>query len=147
MTGTPASEMRIKADLRAPEKLRDFVKGILDRTPLGEEDRFKVELSLHEICINIVLHAYPGRKGRLVVRSWAEGGRITFEFMDEGIAFDPGAAAPPDLGEKLRSGRRGGYGIFLYRTLMDGFEYRREGGKNILVVFKRVPGTPAARSI
>ncbi len=147
MTRTAATEIRIKADIRALEKIRDFAKDILDRFSFGEEDRFKVELSIHEISINIVLHAYPRTKGPLIVRSWPGEGNLWFEFTDEGVAFDPGAASPPDLGAKLRSGKRGGYGIFLYRTLMDGFEYRRVDGKNVLAVFKKIPGTEGPGSV
>jgi anti-sigma regulatory factor (Ser/Thr protein kinase) len=31
---------------------------------------------------------------------------------------------------------RGGFGIYLSKTLMDGFEYKRESGQNVLTVFK-----------
>jgi|WetSurMetagenome_2_1015567.scaffolds.fasta_scaffold44337_2 anti-sigma regulatory factor (Ser/Thr protein kinase) len=147
MTSGPAGEIRLKADLRAPEKVRDFVKDILDRFVLTDEERFKIELSLHEICINIVLHAYPRKKGPLVIRAWTKGDRAYFEFTDEGIAFDPRGAVLPDLRAKLESGRRGGYGIFLYRTLMDGFVYRREDGRNVLTVFKKARPAPARRSV
>jgi anti-sigma regulatory factor (Ser/Thr protein kinase) len=147
MKREPVEEIRISADLEAAEKVRIFVKDVLDRYVLSEEERFKAELSLHEICINIVLHAYPGKKGDLNVRTWPCGDRVYFEFADTGVAFDPCQAAPPDLKAKLKSGRRGGYGIFLYRTLLDGFEYRREAGKNILTVFKTVPVSGTSRSV
>ena len=42
---------------------------------MTEEDGFKIELSLHEICINIVLYAYPGEKGEIVLRTWFDGRR------------------------------------------------------------------------
>ena len=145
MNGAPAGEIKVKADLKAAEKIRIFVQDALDRYTLTEEERFKVELSLHEICINIVLHAYPGKKGDLAVRTWSGGDRAYFEFTDGGVAFDPCVAAPPDLRAKLKTGNRGGYGIYLYRTLLDGFEYRREAGKNILTVFKKVPASVASR--
>ncbi len=137
-------ELRVAADLRAMDKVRAFMKKALKGVAMSEEDGFKIELSLHEICINIALYAYPGEKGEIVLRAWFDGTAAWFEFRDTGIAFDPRPARLPDIQEKLRTGGRGGFGIYLFRTLMDGYEYRREAGQNVLVVFKKLrPGTPA----
>jgi anti-sigma regulatory factor (Ser/Thr protein kinase) len=131
-------EMRVAADLRAMDKVRAFMKKVLRGVDMTEDDGFKVELSLHEICINIALYAYPGEKGEIVLRAWFEGDKAWFEFRDTGVAFDPRPVKSPDILEKLRTGRRGGFGIYLFRTLMDGYEYRREDGQNVLLVFKRL---------
>jgi serine/threonine-protein kinase RsbW len=141
-------ELRVAADLRAMDKVRAFMKKVLRGVEMTEEDGFKIELSLHEICINIALYAYPGEKGEIALRAWFDGDRACFEFRDTGIAFDPRPVQPPDIGEKLRTGRRGGFGIYLFRTLMDGYEYRREDGQNVLLVFKKfrraVPSGPVS---
>jgi len=57
-------ELRVAADLRAMDKVRAFMKKALQGVEMTEEDGFKIELSLHEICINIALYAYPGEKAR-----------------------------------------------------------------------------------
>ena len=132
-------ELRVKADFRAMDRVRAFLRDSLRGVKLAEEDYFKIELSLHEIAINIILYAYPAEKGELVLRIWVEGGKAFFEFRDTGISFDPRKAARPDILEKLRTGRRGGYGIHLSKSLMDGFEYKRESGQNVLTVFKTLP--------
>jgi len=129
-------ELRVKADLRAMDRVRAFLRDSLRGIDLAEEDYFKIELSLHEIAVNIILYAYPAEKGDLVLRTWFEGGKAFFEFRDTGISFDPRQAASPDILEKLRTGKRGGFGIYLSKTLMDGFEYKREPGQNVLTVFK-----------
>jgi serine/threonine-protein kinase RsbW len=130
-------ELRVAADLRAMDKVRAFMKKVLRGVEMTEEDGFKIELSLHEICINIALYAYPGEKGEIVLRAWLEAEKVWFEFRDTGVAFDPRPVKPPDILEKLRKGGRGGFGICLFRTLMDGYEYRREDGQNVLLVFKK----------
>lgn len=145
--GPAASELRVAADLRAMEKVRAFMREVLRDVDMAEEDGFKVELSLHEICINIALYAYPGGQGEILLKGWLEGDRACFEFRDTGVAFDPRPVKAPDLDEKLRTGRRGGFGIYLFRTLMDGFEYRREDGQNILLVFKRFRSAAPADSV
>jgi anti-sigma regulatory factor (Ser/Thr protein kinase) len=140
-------ELRVAADLRAMDKVRAFMKKALQGVEMTEEDGFKIELSLHEICINIALYAYPGEKGEIVLRAWFDGDRACFEFRDTGIAFDPRPVLPPDIREKLRTGRRGGFGIYLFRTLMDGYEYRREGEQNVLLVFKKLRGAAPSGSV
>ena len=140
-------ELRVAADLRAMDKVRGFMKRVLRGVEMTEEDGFKIELSLHEICINIALYAYPGEKGEIVLRAWFDGDRACFEFRDTGIAFDPRPVKPPDILEKLKTGRRGGFGIYLFRTLMDGYEYRREGEQNVLLVFKKLQGAVPSGSV
>ena len=132
-------ELRVKAGLGAMDRVRAFLQDSLRGIDLAEEDYFKIELSLHEIAINIILYAYPAEKGDLVLRTWFEGGKVYFEFRDTGISFDPRQTMPPDIQEKIRKGKRGGFGIYLFKTLMDGFEYKREPGQNVLIVFKTLP--------
>lgn len=132
-------ELRVKADLQAMDRVRAFLRDSLRGIDLTEEDYFKIELSLHEIVVNIVLYAYPEEKRDLVLRTWFEGRKVYFEFRDTGISFDHRQTAPPDILEKLRTGKRGGLGIYLFRALMDGFEYKREPGQNVLIVFKTLP--------
>lgn len=121
------------------DRVRAFLRDSLRGIDLTEEDYFKIELSLHEIVVNIVLYAYPEKKRDLVLRTWFEGRKVYFEFRDTGISFDHRQTAPPDILEKLRTGKRGGFGIYLFRALMDGFEYKREPGQNVLIVFKTLP--------
>jgi len=132
-------ELRVKAGLQAMDRVRAFLRDSLRGIDLAEEDYFKIELSLHEITVNIILYAYPEEKGDFVLRTWFEGRKVYFEFRDTGISFDPRQAMPPDIQEKIRTGKRGGFGIYLFKTLMDGFEYKREPGQNVLVVFKTLP--------
>ncbi len=98
------NELRVAADLRAMDKVRAFMKKVLRGVEMTEEDGFKIELSLHEICINIALYAYPGEKGEIVLRAWLEGDRACFEFRDTGIAFTRG---PSSLRTSSKNSGRG----------------------------------------
>ncbi len=100
-------ELRVAADLRAMDKVRAFLKKTLRGVEMTEEDGFKIELSLHEICINIALYAYPGGKGEIVLRTWLDGETAWFEFRDTGIAFDPRPARPPGHRGEAQDGRPG----------------------------------------
>ncbi len=104
---------------------------------LGEEDIYKVELSLVEMCTNIMRYAYPESRGDIRIRSWHEDARLYLELRDDGVAFDPRTVKKPSMREMLSGERMGGLGIFLARRLMDGFDYRREDDQNVLTMFKK----------
>ncbi len=131
--------LTISGDLASVAKVRDFVRETLHGLPLSEKDIFRIDLSLVEVCINIVLYAYPREKGRIILNSWREPRRLFYEVRDSGLPFDPRTMKRPDLKEIMRAARKGGFGIFLSKTMMDGFDYRREDGQNVLTLSKRLP--------
>ncbi len=132
-------ELRVKANLAEINGIREFLKENISDLALSEEDALNLELSLHEICVNIAMYAYPEGTGEMTIRIWREGGAVYFEIRDSGVPFDPATSPEPDIKENVRRGKRGGLGIFLYRKLMDGYSYRREGDENVLTVFKNIP--------
>src|SRR5512137_2499762 len=130
-------ELRVTANLKAIDRVRGFLRDTIADLPFDEQDRLKVELALHEICVNIARYAYPrGRKGEMVVRLWTDGDSLLIEVRDKGIPFNPVRKKNPDLMVKLRRGIPGGLGVYFFKTLMDGLSYRREHGANILPVSK-----------
>jgi anti-sigma regulatory factor (Ser/Thr protein kinase) len=136
---TPESkELTVRADLAEIDRVRGFLYESLHGLALAEEDLLKLELSLHEIFVNIALYAYPGATGEMSVRIWDDAGTFYMEIRDRGVPFDPAAWPPPDLDEKIRRGTRGGFGVHLFKTLMDGFSYRRADGENILTIYKKL---------
>jgi anti-sigma regulatory factor (Ser/Thr protein kinase) len=131
-------ELRVRADLAEIGRLRAFLRAGLQGLGVGDEMAMKLELSLHEIFVNIAMYAYPGGKGEMSLRIWSEDGTLHMEFRDTGIPFDPVAREATDIEARVRRGARGGYGIFLFKTLMDGYTYRRDGDENVLDVYKKL---------
>jgi len=82
---------------------------------------YNIILAVHEICTNIVEHAYAGREGRikLVVCLDDKLDRIVVDVYDTGQRFDLDSTPMPDLDEALVRG----YGLFLIRELMDEVSY------------------------
>jgi anti-sigma regulatory factor (Ser/Thr protein kinase) len=135
------AELTVPADLGQVDKVRLFLRRWINGLGLGEEDAMKLELSLHEIFVNIALYAYPdGRPGTMTLRIWNDAGVLYMEIRDRGIPFDPAEKPTPDLEEIARLGTRGGLGVFLFKTLMDGYAYRRDGDENVLTVHKTIAG-------
>lgn len=137
MTEQDVREITVPAALGEVPRVRAFIHDYVSGLGLGEEDRVKIELSLHEICVNIALYAYPeGRPGEMTVRAWKDGGDLFIEVRDQGAPFDPVRKKDPDLRLKLRCGTPGGLGVYFYKTLMDGLSYRRSRGRNVLTLRK-----------
>jgi serine/threonine-protein kinase RsbW len=129
--------LTVRSELRELDKVRAFLKANLAGLELSEEDAYKVELSLVEMCSNIMRYAYPGDRGEIVVSTWQEGGKFYLEVRDKGVPFDPRQVKRPTLREMISREQMGGLGIFLARKLMDGFLYRREDDQNILLMHKK----------
>ncbi|MBN1221809.1 MAG: ATP-binding protein [Candidatus Aminicenantes bacterium] len=130
--------IKVESDLSEINKIRAYLKRNLNTLSITEKDYYSIELSLLEICINIIRYAYPNEKGEIRVRTWNEPGKIILEVSDDGIPFDPRKTDDPDLEEMISGGKKGGMGIFLARKLMDGFDYRRKNGKNVVTLVKRI---------
>jgi anti-sigma regulatory factor (Ser/Thr protein kinase) len=120
------------------DKVRSFLNEILLNLNLSEEEHFAIELSLLEICTNIMRYAYPEKKDKIFLKTWREKDNLFLEIRDNGIPFDPREAKEPDINEILETKQVGGFGIFISRQLMDGYDYKREHNQNILTIFKKV---------
>jgi serine/threonine-protein kinase RsbW len=130
-------EIVVPAVLKEVDRVRRFLKDYVAGLGLDEEDRLKVELALHEICVNVALYAYPKEpRGDMAIRLWREGGVLFIEVRDRGVPFNPVKKKNPNLLVRLRRGRPGGLGVYFYRTLMDGLSYKRARGENVLTVRK-----------
>jgi len=139
LTERDVRELVVPALLNEVDRIRRFLRDYLLGLALKEEDELKIELALHEICVNIAMYAYPeGRNGALALRIWRDDGCLFMEVRDRGIPFDPAQKPNPDLLTRVRHGKRGGLGVYFFKTLMDGFTYKRDGGENVLTVFKKI---------
>ncbi len=139
MTETDAKEIVVPASLKEVDRVRRFLRDYLRGLGLKEEDELKIELALHEICVNIALYAYPeGRAGDLAIRIWRDDGTLFMEIRDRGVPFDPVQKPNPDVMARFRRGKRGGLGVFFFRTMMDGLSYKRDGDENILTISKKI---------
>ena len=130
------STLRVLSDLSELNKIRAFLKKNLHIINISENDYYVIELSLVEICINIIRYAYPDKKGYIFLKTWCDEGKIFLEIRDNGIPFDPRQAEKPDIKKIMKSGKKGGLGVFLTRKLMDGFDYKRENDQNVLTIYK-----------
>ena len=91
---------------------------------------FRVNLVLEELGLNGI-HEFE-----IVLTS--EPDTLTIEIIDDGRPFDPLSDTPPPVLEGSIEDRPiGGLGVHLVRELMDELHYRREQGRNHLILATR----------
>jgi len=104
---------------------------------IDSEIGMELTLVSEEILTNI--HKYAGLPASALIEVLIriDSDKITLEFSDEGIAFNPfldGHRA--DLGRDIESAEIGGLGVHLVTQLTDRQSYQRIDGCNLLSVEK-----------
>jgi anti-sigma regulatory factor (Ser/Thr protein kinase) len=120
---------------KAGEALGEFAAAL----GLGSEALWPFRVALDEVLANIVGHAYAGGpSGAIELEFHMQAGVLRLTVLDDGAPFDPLGAPPPDLSAPLARRAPGGLGIALVRALMDSVAYERRGGRNRLVLERKV---------
>jgi anti-sigma regulatory factor (Ser/Thr protein kinase) len=92
---------------------------------------------LEEVLVNIISYAYgDGVAGTIRVSAAVDDERVTLEFRDSGVAFDPLGRAEPDLDADISDRPVGGLGVFLVKELSTSVAYERRNGENVLTVVR-----------
>ena len=117
-----------------------FLEQELEALGCPEKQKMQISVATDEIVTNIAMYAYAPGSGELTVCfAFDEEHRAAeITFIDEGIPFDPLKKEDPDVTLSAEKRQIGGLGIFLVKKTMDGMEYRRENGCNILTIRKRI---------
>ena len=128
------SRFRIQADLaeiaRVRQRLGDF---LAESTLFDEHAQAQLVLALDEAATNIVRHGYPSKHGVIDVEFEQQEATLWIRLWDDGIAREEKdcIGLPPGVpGE-------GGMGLNLMRSMLDSLDFRRDGGRNLLVMSRR----------
>lgn len=133
MTDTPVEHLDLDADLAALRALGPWLSDVLAAAGASAAHG-SLELALHEICVNVVTHAYANTPGRIQVRACCGPETIELEVRDRGrTAFDPTEAVEPVAGAPQIHG----YGLMIARKLVDELTYTREEGTNVWLLRTR----------
>ena len=88
-----------------------------------------------EALVNIHLHSYGGRQGKVVVEIQKTNHELIFQFTDYGKSFDPKQGTgrkPGEIGE-------GGWGTLIMQHAFPRIERHQLGDKNILLLARPLP--------
>lgn len=106
---------------------------------IPEDKIFNINLALDELLTNTISYGYADTNSHeIIIRFFFNPNELIIQLEDDGLEFDPLNAPEPDLEAPLEERQIGGLGIHFVKTLMDGVEYKRENGKNILQILKKI---------
>jgi serine phosphatase RsbU (regulator of sigma subunit)/anti-sigma regulatory factor (Ser/Thr protein kinase)/transposase len=128
----PASEAKL------PD-VRSFIEEVLSETPFPRRDVTAILLAVEEACTNVIRHAYLMGEGTLKLKLTLFSDRLQLSIFDNGRSFDFEQASEPDLNHYIKTGRKGGLGIYLIRKITDEVSYHSRRGVNELRMVKRYP--------
>jgi serine phosphatase RsbU (regulator of sigma subunit)/anti-sigma regulatory factor (Ser/Thr protein kinase)/transposase len=136
------------AESKLPD-VRSFIETVLQETPFRRKDITAVLLAIEEACTNVIRHAYLYGEGSLKIKISLFHDRVTLSIYDRGRSFDFEKSSDPDLNHYIKTGRKGGLGIYLIRKVTDEVTYQSSAGVNELRLMKRFARTkpePATRT-
>jgi len=119
-----------------------FISERLEAAGCSMRQQAQMTIAAEEVFVNISRYAYGPKTGGATVRVSVED-EITVEFEDYGKPYNPIENKDPDVTARAETREVGGLGVFMVKKLMDDVEYRRDDGKNILTLRKKLKTTPA----
>ncbi len=133
-------ELTVKASLANIPVVTEFIDGLLEALDCPMKAQMQIDVAIDELFSNIARYAYPGSQGEATVGFvFDEAERVcSIVFTDSGLPFNPLEQQEPDVSLPADERQIGGLGIFLVRKTMNSIEYRRENGRNILTIRKKI---------
>ncbi len=128
-----ALEARAVATPEAISRVLDDVMAFLERQDVDARATHHVALVIEEMLANLGTHGGCRDKPARITVS-VEPSRVRGEIVDQGPAFDPRSAPPPDLATSLDERAVGGLGLHLVRQLST-LEYSHQNGENRMTFF------------
>ncbi|MEZ4681161.1 MAG: ATP-binding protein [Caldilineaceae bacterium] len=125
----------IRIDLPAQYRYLNVVsaciRAVLERFPgdsISTEVVYHIQLAVHELCNNIVEHAYGHEEGQLQIRFCIpqDHQALIIDLYDTGAPFNPTAVVQPTL----TAPQVEGYGLFLAHQMLDEIHYKLEEEQN-----------------
>ncbi len=128
--------LTIKNEIEELTKLPEFVDTVCEEAGVDMALIASLNLALEEAATNVVLYAYEGKEGMVVIDAFYTSEHLKFVITDNGIPFDPTQKEDADTTLSAEERPIGGLGIFLVRQIMDDVIYERKGENNILTLVK-----------
>lgn len=148
MTNIAAKRILLPTELDRLVELEEIVAEMLTHVvaaPDLELVQYNVVLALHELCVNIIKHAYAGKKDQfsVVFELRCDPTLLQIDTYDDGPhKFDMAGWQTPDLDDPPIHG----LGVFLMRQLMDEVAYETMPSGNHWRLVKFLPEAEPANA-
>ena len=121
------------------QRLHQCVEDFAQQHKLPSQVRLAADLALEEHLTNIIAYGYNDVADHWIkVRARLTFDEVQIEVEDDGRPFNPLEAPPVDTSVPLDKKPLGGLGVHIIRKMMDSLEYRRQSGRNVLLMKKRL---------
>ena len=110
----------------------------MNNVHFSHKAKVQLRVAVEELFVNIAHYAYVPGTGQvnIIVREERHPDALRVTLIDSGIPYNPLAKPDPDVSLSAEERKIGGLGIYMVKKSMDGMEYERTDGKNILTVRK-----------
>ena len=115
-----------------------LIESVMQSTGIDVKQQNNIRIAVEEIFVNIASYAFPNGEGDVSVSVIADSDKLSIEFCDSGIPYNPLDKADPDISMSADEREIGGLGIYMVKQMMDDVRYRYEDGKNILTIEKYI---------
>jgi serine/threonine-protein kinase RsbW len=133
------NSIRIRCNKNNLKVVRDFVTDYLHPYGLSAIVLNQIILAVDEITANLIIHSNNQDDSKFVkLAIFQEKDTFRFELSDKGKSFNPDDLPEPDIGEYIRTRKKGGVGLALVKRIMDKVEFDSNGSQNICRLYKKV---------
>jgi len=101
-------------------KIRDFVRGYIDKCEGLESYKDEIVLAIDEACQNVVRHAYRDKDGNVAVKLSFQDKEFIVSIEDDGTPVIPEKIKPRNI-EDIKPG---GLGTFFINQIMDSVSFQ-----------------------
>ena len=137
-------EIALENDLRKIARVASRIEEFCSAHGIAPETAFAVNLAIDELLTNTISYGYDDDEEahRIEVILRLEGKTLVVAVVDDSALFDPTEMREPDLDAPTGGDGRemDGLGMLLVNRTMDGVEYRRRDGCNVVTLTKDAGG-------
>ena len=110
----------VPANAENLKKIRDFVRGYIDKCKGLESYKDEIVLAIDEACQNVVRHAYKDKDGNVAIRLRFQNKEFIVSLEDDGTPAIPEKIKPRNI-EDIKPG---GLGTFFINQIMDSVSFQ-----------------------
>lgn len=138
VSGRNTFSFSIKRSNRSLDGARKKLVKHLNNTGVNDDIQSQIDLAFYEVIANIIEHAGDDFSNEDVfITCMFEMESVDITIRYRGLEFDITRAPMPDVKEHVTSGKDGGLGIYIVRTLMDRVVYSHENELNTIILIKK----------
>ena len=140
-----AIEIALANDLREIAAAAARIDAFCAGRGISPDTAYAVNLAIEELLANTIAYGYRDEDPhRIEIVLRQEADTLVVAIVDDAAPFDPTRANEPDAtaspGEETEDRELGGLGLLLVNRMMDGVEYQRRAGCNVVILTKAARG-------